>query len=232
MRNDVPAKAASVPSARSSSIGWPHDSWTWRASWLPARMTVVRTSRGQGFAVSSATASSAIRGAWADEVLAEDELPAAGVLVARPGIGVRAALHLAVADRLRFDPAAGLDQRLIDPRALAGGEVLRLPPRLERRARGAEPGDRAHGLVRPEEESTRSPTGTANGSMSTGVRYVAVTGATGARRTSASLTSAEARAMATAWAATRSASAAVRTWEAANPQAPSAMARTDSPTAS
>jgi len=60
---EVPAKAASQPRIRSSSIACPTDSWICSASCSEPRIRVVSPA-GQAGAVSSARASSATRGAW------------------------------------------------------------------------------------------------------------------------------------------------------------------------
>src|SRR5439155_19254686 len=59
-----------------------------------------------------------------DEVEALDELPARLVLRASAGGGIRADLLLAVADGLRRDAAARLEEGLLDVRALARDEEL------------------------------------------------------------------------------------------------------------
>ena len=60
VKNEVPAYAASSPNTRSSSIGWPHDSCTWRANCEPPIITSVTVSMGQGSAVINAAASVAV----------------------------------------------------------------------------------------------------------------------------------------------------------------------------
>ena len=61
-RNDEPAYASSMPSTRSSSMGWPIDSWTWSSTWPLSRISVV-TSLGHSGADSSSTASRPVRSA-------------------------------------------------------------------------------------------------------------------------------------------------------------------------
>src|ERR1700722_12777817 len=73
-------------------------------------------------------------------------------------------------------------------------------------------------------------TETVNGSILYGVLHSATAGFSGASRTSSRLTRAEARAISTARAAVASTAARPSSAEAANPQAPSAMARTFMPT--
>ena len=69
VRKLVPAKLASIPSTRSSSIGWPHDSWTWSAICDESMITVI-SPLGHSGAVSSATASSAMRSPWSGSAMA------------------------------------------------------------------------------------------------------------------------------------------------------------------
>ena len=88
----------------------------------------------------------------ADEILAEDELPPARVLVTRAGVRIGATLHLVVADRLGLDPAARLHEHLLDRRAFRGGEVLGLPPDLAGGAGGAEALHGAHRVVGAKEK--------------------------------------------------------------------------------
>ena len=74
--------------------------------------------------------------------------------------------------------------------------------------------------------------GTANGSSATGVSKRPWAGGRSSRRTGVRMAVALARAMRTASAATRSASAVVRWWLAAKPQAPPTMTRTPNPSLS
>ena len=78
----------------------------------------------------------------------------------------------------------------------------------------------------------RSSNDSDHGSISTAVSYVAVTGFTDASRTSLIFVSADALATSTASAAIRSASAFVRTLDAAKPHEPSVIARTLKPSVS
>ena len=112
----MPAKLASVPNTRSSSVGWPHDSWIWSATCVESRMTSISPD-GHCGASSRATASSAVSCAWSARPSARTasnppvtDLPAERVRVA-------ALLHLAVVDRRGLDAAAGLDDLLLDPGA-------------------------------------------------------------------------------------------------------------------
>ena len=63
VRKDVPAKLASMPNTRSSSIGWPMDSWICRASCELSRM-MFEVPSGHRSDFSSATASSPTRRAF------------------------------------------------------------------------------------------------------------------------------------------------------------------------
>ena len=122
----MPANAASQPRIRSSSMACPTDSWICRASCSPPRISVVSPD-GHSGAVSSARASSAIRGACAGQVELVDQLPAAGAVL--PAVRrVGPPLGLAVADRGRGDARAALADVLVDAVPLAGDEpLLRVP---------------------------------------------------------------------------------------------------------
>ena len=43
--SSCPAKLASVPKTRSSSVGWPHDSWIWSATWVESRIRSISPGR-------------------------------------------------------------------------------------------------------------------------------------------------------------------------------------------
>src|SRR5437016_4449434 len=59
-RKEVPAKAASSPRTRSSSVGWPQDSCTWSAAWVASRRRGGRGGGGGG----GGGAGAAVRGGW------------------------------------------------------------------------------------------------------------------------------------------------------------------------
>ena len=125
----MPAKAASHPRMRSSSMAWPTDSWIWRASCSLPRMrsTVPGTHSG---AWRSSTASSPMRRALPAQVGLPDELVAAGAeLPADAAEG--APLGLPLADRGGRHGHAALHQVLGDAVALAGDEPLLGVPRHE-----------------------------------------------------------------------------------------------------
>ena len=123
--SSCPRRPPPSPARGPAQSAWPQLSCTCSPSWLPSRMIVV-TPDGQGFAVSSAAASSATRGAFPGQVVALHELPALRALVPPDAVRVRPLLHLALVDRRRLDAAARLHQLLLDEAALAAAERLLL----------------------------------------------------------------------------------------------------------
>ena len=134
LTNDVPANAASSPSTRSSSVGWPIDSWTCSAIWLPSMMTVVVVGgHGIGGQQRGRLLGDARR--VARQVEREDRLPAALDGLAAVRVGIRAGEHLAVAERVGDDAGAALGVRLLDAAAFRGAEDLVDLHEAERRVR-------------------------------------------------------------------------------------------------
>ena len=88
-------------------MGWPQDSWICSATCAPSRMTVVVPGCHASGAEQRRRFFGDARGV-AGEVVALDELPPLGALVAADAVGVGAVLHLALVDRRGLDAAARL----------------------------------------------------------------------------------------------------------------------------
>ncbi len=129
-RQEAGAGEAAPPcrSTRSSSVGWPHDSWIWSATWVESEDEVHLAGRALRRVEQR---DRQLRGLLRvlGEVQCADGLEAAGHDLSAGGVGVAALLHLALVDRGGLDPAAGLDDLLLDPGAGRGGEGLALAPR-------------------------------------------------------------------------------------------------------
>ena len=174
---------------------------------------------GHGFALRSASASSATRAAFADEVPLREHLPAAGVLKAQP-VRVGADLQLAVADGLGGDAAADLDEALLDVGPLRREEELVLAPDRVGGARRAQSLALAQLLLGGDQQTDAIVHGHRE-RIDLDRRRVRRASPARPRASAASriFVSADAFAISTASAATRSASSAVTTCDAAKPHA-------------
>ena len=226
----MPANAASVPRARSSSIGWPQLSWHCSISWFELRITDVTRSWGHCFAERSATASSAMRGAcFARSHFSAYSQPAVFWLrPPEPGY-VRICCSPSPTDSAAIDAPVSYSVCAMSAPSLETNSFSSRQISYEARVVRSDGWACRIAASASTSSCTRSSKRMAQGSISIGVVYVAVTGFTAASRASWSFVIADARATSTASAATRSASAAVRIGDAAKPQAPSAIARTEKP---
>ena len=194
-------------------------------------MTSVRRPGGHCGADSSSTASSASARRPAGQIEAADVL-VAGRLVAAAGVGVGPSLDLVALDGVGLDARADVGDDLLGLRAIAGGEVFHSRWAWYIDSVNAMP---LTALRRPSassSSSTFSSMGMANGSSSTGVSNRPLAGGRSSSTTGVRRAVADARAMRTARAATRSASAVSSLPEEAKPHAPSTSTRTPKPSVS
>src|SRR5580700_5863329 len=231
MRKDVPAYAASCPRTRSSSVGWPHDSWTWSAAWVASRMTVM-VPAGHSAAVSSAAASSAIRPALPGRSNASMASQPAHTWCRPKLFG-----------KLRVCTSSSLVAVASRPPPDSMMVWSSTAPSLLAKCRTSRTNSSEHSLTRiwgrcdmassvRSRRSTLSSREISKGSRSTGVRYSPTSAGAGPSRTGVRLTRDEAFAIRTAWRAVSSALPALRSSMLANPQAPPAITRMPMPSSS
>ena len=189
------------------------------------------TSLGHSGADSSSTASRPVRSDSSISPSVRTCSQPAALMWPRNEFGIRAALHVAVGDGGRLQPAAGVHHHLIDRRAVATKRTT-----CERRKRSrppsanVTPGTACIRRVPSISRATFSSSGIVNGSSSIGPRHVATTGSTGGERDRVGPGRRDAAfAISTASVAVRTTSSSSWRDVAANPHRPPARTRTPTP---